>query len=253
MDGALEKIALARLPSAPPRGLASPSVPVCAPAGSSANQREGMIKAERQANILRELAFPAAMTSAIPIGKDVGPAGFKLYLDRLLKDAGDPVDPVERMMIEQLAMAHHRIAQLHVQVEQARSIEEAKVYSGAAARLTGELRRLALALKAYREPSPKRNFTVVRQQNVAAGSQQIAFVEGTDLPGKVPLQYVGDKQGRDIEHVPQEQFFIGSETCSSGATVSPIEGAVDARRPRASAESGSAEQTMAAFYGAADS
>lgn len=36
-------------------------------------------------------------------------------------------------------------------------------------RLTGELRRLALALKRYRQPASTKHFTVVRQQNVSAG------------------------------------------------------------------------------------
>ena len=57
-------------------------------------------------------------------------------------------------------------------------MHEATAYLGATARLTTEFRRSALALKTYRAPAPAAHLTVVRQQNVAVGDQQVALVEG---------------------------------------------------------------------------
>src|SRR5947209_1066733 len=76
-----------------------------------------------------------------------------LYLDELLKQAGAPTDPVERMLLEQLTLAHHNIGRLHVKSSTSGSIQEASAYNGAAARLMAEFRRSSLALKAYREPA----------------------------------------------------------------------------------------------------
>ena len=38
---------------------------------------------------------------------------FDRYLRQLLRDAGDPADPIERMMIEQIALVHHKIGELY--------------------------------------------------------------------------------------------------------------------------------------------
>ena len=82
------------------------------------------------------------------------------------------------MMVEQIAMAHHTIGCLNIRAARAETLEQAKVYNAAAARLLGEFRRIILALKKYREPTPPpKNFLLVKQQNVAQ-NQQVAYVEG---------------------------------------------------------------------------
>ena len=152
-------------------------------------QRAAMAKAERQADIIQDAAFPASMAAAIPLGSQVGASGFKIYLDRLLEDAGSPTDPIEKMMIEQLALAHHRIAQLHVQADSAETVDAKKVYAAAAVRLTGEFRRLGLAIRVYRQPISTKHFTVVKQQNIAKGDQQVAYLDHSDAESsqnKVP-------------------------------------------------------------------
>ena len=81
------------------------------------------------------------------------------------------------MLVEQIALAHHAIGCYYVRGATAETLELAKVYNAAAARLLGEFRRTVLALKKYREPTPPQNFMLVRQQNVAQ-HQQVAYVEG---------------------------------------------------------------------------
>jgi len=49
------------------------------------------------------------VNSLIPTGS------FELYLTALLEQAGNPSDPIERMLIEQLALAHHNLGRLYVQ------------------------------------------------------------------------------------------------------------------------------------------
>jgi hypothetical protein len=60
------------------------------------------------------------------------------------------------MMIEQLVMAHFRVAQLHVDAGYCKGAEGMKLYTAAAARLLGEFRRTALALQAYGTTTPER-------------------------------------------------------------------------------------------------
>jgi hypothetical protein len=75
---------------------------------------------------------------------------FTAYLASLFKDMGDPRDPLERMLAEQLVLAHHVIGRLHVRAG-GRSGLEAVQYHAAAARLMAEFRRGVLALQSYRQ------------------------------------------------------------------------------------------------------
>jgi len=206
----------------------------------TALQRAALEKAERQADIIRNVAFPSVMASEIPINKEVGASGFRIYLDKLLKDAGNPTDPIERMMVEQLAMAHHRIGQLHVQVEQARTAEEAKVYSAAAVRLTGEFRRLALAVRLYRQPISTKHFTVVKQQ--------IAYLDQAGSPGEVPLIREDTQQGsKRLGYVPQTSL-IGESQAGCGRSAEPaLARSADTGRARAAAAGGDEDQALAVF------
>ncbi len=83
----------------------------------TAEQEAVMERVQRKTDTIRDLAFAAAMAAAIPMAKDIGVAAFKVYRDGLLKEAGSPTDPVEIMLVEQLALAHHRVAQLHAQYD----------------------------------------------------------------------------------------------------------------------------------------
>ena len=111
-------------------------------------------RAARQAEALRQV-FPACMAVALSLHGQIGPSGYKAYLTQLLKDAGDPVDPIERMLLEQLALAHFRIAQLHADAGRAQGVEAVKIYNSIASRLLGEFRRTALAIRLYRTRLPE--------------------------------------------------------------------------------------------------
>jgi hypothetical protein len=112
-------------------------------------------RAAHQAEVMREALFPALMADALGYGGTFDSRAYKVFLDRLLEDAGNPSDPVERMLLEQLGLAHFRIGQLQVSAGQAKSVEAAKVYNSVAARLLGEFRRTALALRVYKARVPE--------------------------------------------------------------------------------------------------
>lgn len=87
----------------------------------------------------------AATASLFPATVDV--AGCQAYLRQLLREAGDPADPIARMMVEQLAMAHHAIGRLHVRAATRDGLTEVVAYHGMLARLMSEFRKTTLALQ----------------------------------------------------------------------------------------------------------
>lgn len=109
-------------------------------------------RAAKGAEVLREAVFPALMASALGFERFVETAAFKTFLERFMSDLGNPKDPLERMLGEQLAFTHFRIAQVHVDAAQAKSLEAMKLYNTVCARLLGEFRRSVLTLRALRTP-----------------------------------------------------------------------------------------------------
>lgn len=163
----------------------------------TAQQQAATAKAESEADIIENALFAASMASSIEVGNGVSASGFKVYLDRVLNQSGNPTDPIERMMVQQVALAHFRIAQLHARAAKAKTLDCATQCTVVAIRLAGEARRMALAIKQYRQPSSTK-FTVVKQQNVANGDQQVAYLDDTDAKtsqNKVPFLPDDREQG----------------------------------------------------------
>lgn len=93
-----------------------------------------------------------------------------------MAEAGNPSDPIERMLVQQTVLLHHTLGLLHSKIGMSEHSREVKVYTAEAARMTAELSRLTMTLKRYREPSRPRAVQFVRQQNVAT-HQQVAMVD----------------------------------------------------------------------------
>jgi hypothetical protein len=136
-------------PGAPPEGPQS-NASDAPPAGLDADRHAAAQRTAHQAELLREGVFPALMASAIALDKFFDAGAFRVYLARVLADLGNPADPIERMLVEQLCMAHFRVAQLHAGAGQAVGLEATKLLNTVVARMLGEMRRTALSLKAYR-------------------------------------------------------------------------------------------------------
>jgi hypothetical protein len=102
-------------------------------------------------NLKGEMAACYLFGSLAPlVGQQIDNGAYRLYLAELLREAGNPSDPVERMLIEQLALAHHNAGRLLVKAASSQSLREASGYNASAARLMAEFRRSMLTLKKYR-------------------------------------------------------------------------------------------------------
>lgn len=107
-------------------------------------------RSARGGEVLREGVFPSLMATALNLDTFFDANAYKIYLAGVMRDLGDPTDPIEKMLIEQLCMAHFRVAQLHGAAGQANGLEATKLLNTVTARMLGEMRRTALSLKAYR-------------------------------------------------------------------------------------------------------
>jgi hypothetical protein len=162
------------------------------------------------------------------------------YLQQMMIEAGSPQDPIERMMIEQLALVHHNIGRLYVKAASAETMLQEKILLAAVARLVGEFRRGILALKKYREPTPPTYRTVVRQQNVAQ-NQQVALIEGGEIPAplnaskpQAPSIQQPEKLGSKphaLAHNPQPGFFPKPQTGSGRPEEPAVAKRTDDRGP----------------------
>src|SRR4051794_39793336 len=138
-----------------------------------------------QARQLRETATSCYLYGASAgVFPAVEAAAYTAYLEQLLRDAGDPSDPIERMLVEQLVQAHHAVGRLYFRASNSETVDAAGVYLAAAARLMNEFRKTSLALRIYRTPAVAPNVTVT--QNIAS-EQKIAVIGGGSSHGDRPV------------------------------------------------------------------
>ncbi len=199
----------------------------------------------RAAALYAEASVGGAWNRNVPI------QAYDLYMQQLLKDAGSPGDPVEQMLVEQLAMAHHNIGRLYGSAAKATDTQQIKAYNGAAVRFLAEFRRMAETLRTYRTPVPSKQFTVVKQQNLAAGDQQVAYVDSdsTQPPQKKDMlnTQVGNKEA--ISYEPQTQFIPEPQSSRSRETEPAEAWAADPGGPREASASCLEEPALEVFNG----
>ena len=150
---------------------------------------------------LRDVAGASQMYVAVSssIAPDISTEAFKQYRRTLLEQAGSPTDPIEVMLIEQIALAHFHIGRLHLRSCSTSDGLLSVAFADAATRLTAEFRRSALALEDYRAKQ------IARAQSATATAVK-AVVAELDAKPKRPAKkkLVGNKlPSSPIEEMPQ--------------------------------------------------
>ena len=84
-----------------------------------------------------------------------------------------PKDSLEKLLVDSALLSHFKAAQLMAEATGA-DLQRAEIYLKAAPKFLAEFRKCVLALKEYRSPVVAKQVTVVQQQNVAQGDQQVA-------------------------------------------------------------------------------
>ncbi len=106
---------------------------------------------EQQVDIARRFILPIALTGAIFTDNCIQVTAYRQFLDGLLEEAGSPTDPVEIMLLEQLAVCHMCAPYLLSRAGLATELKTISVYNAAATRVMAEFRKIALRLKEYRQ------------------------------------------------------------------------------------------------------
>jgi len=129
-----------------------------------------MIKSALADNI-RNMTGGMFVYSAVnrSLAPNIEPQVFQVYRDKLLHDAGSPTDPLEVMLIEQLALAHFNIGRLHMKSCCVENPKLVIAYADSATRLLGEFRRCTLALEDFRAKQ-------------AARKERSASIDAAEMP-----------------------------------------------------------------------
>jgi hypothetical protein len=150
------------------------------------------------------------------------------YRDQFLADAGAPTDPLERVMIEQVATCHAMLMYTHSYHTMCDRVDHREIYSNAGANMMAELRRMVLAIKDYRTSPVRPQVTKIEQQNISH-QQEVSYVApGSRADGvtmacrdNVKPRHKSKKQRKgevaDVATVPSFEAEIRRPRCGGDA------------------------------------
>jgi hypothetical protein len=167
------------------------------------------------AQLLRQVIIPAEIAAILGMNH-IDPHGARAYMESVLQEAGNPADPIERMLIQQMILAHHRLIQIHGQAHLVKSIDQEEILNTGAAKLTAEFRRLALAIKEYRAPVQSKAVSVVHQQNVVSGGdQKVTYLDQSSRDGE-KISARSEEEGKPTSGGPNGRIFRNIEESEAG-------------------------------------
>ncbi len=221
--------------------------------GPGPNSEQPMPRADPEtgARILRSASGPAVLaTLAGPQLKRLVPLeSYKRYRDEVLADLDQKSDAIEQFLVEEILWAHQRLGQLHVDAASAKAPEMIEAFNTAAVRLMGEVRRTALALREYRSPIAPKVINVVKQQNLAAGDQQVAMVDNSPQ-SPVPGKNNSDTELASKQEVLEHDEPPGFDPAPDCGSTQPAKAArFNTRRPQTPAGSRQAEPALVTVNG----
>ncbi len=131
---------------------------------------EGIIEHAVPFTVLRDVLQPT-------LGPHLRADGIEVYRRRLLAQQARRGNQLDTMLLDQLSWCHFLSGQLIAEAARTEDPKHQEILSGSAIKLMAEVRKTALTLRDVQTPPAVKQVTVVKQQNVAAGDQQVALVE----------------------------------------------------------------------------
>jgi hypothetical protein len=125
------------------------SAPAEVPPGLDEGKHRSAQVHAQAAEVIDHEIFPYFMAKALGLDDRLSIPVYQAFLAQKMSEMGDPKDPIERMLIEQICLAHFRIGALHAAAANAQNMTGIKILNAATARMLGEMRRTALSLRAY--------------------------------------------------------------------------------------------------------
>ena len=188
------------LPCATPGPAPTPpaaSVPGPPPV-SSLNDPAVIAAWNRQEAIVSNAYFPAQVLDSFALGDLASVTAIRLFLARFREEAGASGDAVEKVLLDQLAVAHLKVGELYALVAGASNLEFKQLYYNAAARLIGSICQLVATLTHYRTGAqaprrPRPTSRCVAQLDDAGPAEGDP---GTTTGGGVPDSEQGSKNAK---------------------------------------------------------
>lgn len=170
--------------SAPPAEAPPPSAPVADVGDGRVPGTAAHAQLQAEADQLTNVAPGTYLYGALAgyFGSAVDKYSYVVFLQRLVAQMA-PADPLEAMLVEQIALSHHALGRAHVRAANATNAEVAKIFFTAAAKLQAEFRQSLLALKGYRAPAhPSGRAAETAKAPPATETRPESRSEGPPLP-----------------------------------------------------------------------
>jgi len=144
-------------------------MPDAEPAAEAENAAADDQVVSRHADYLREQtpAFGLCGSLSAIYGARPDPRSYRRLVEQELAAAGNPTDPLERMLVEQAIMAHATIARLYFDAGVTTDADQRIELLSTVPRLAAELRRTVLAVSEYRDSARSRLRVVGGRQKKA--------------------------------------------------------------------------------------
>jgi hypothetical protein len=166
-------------------------------------------------NVVPLTVFRALMT---PLGDNFRLDGIQAYRKQLRAELARPGNQLDAMLVDQLAWCHVEGGHLLAKSAYASDPKEKEVLSGSAIKLMAEVRRTAQALRDLQTPPAVKHVTVVKQQNVAAGDQQVALIEAGAADSALGKQNLNTQLGSNGEFQDHERLVAADPATDSWST-----------------------------------
>jgi len=103
-----------------------------------------------QAGLLQNVLFPAQVRNSLSLEGKACITAVGQFLAQFAKDAGEAADSVERVLLQQLAVAHLKVGDMYALATASTDLEFKQLYNSMAVRLVESICKLTSTLASYR-------------------------------------------------------------------------------------------------------
>lgn len=145
----------------------------------------------QQASVLENAFFPLQVIKTLGIEQKASVLSVRIFLGRFRQQAGSSDDAVEKLLLDELCLAHLKSGELHALASASTNLEYKQLYLNSQSRLVGAICQLVSALTNYRT-AQRRNPPSRKKANATPRS---AATRNARVP----------KRGRRAKKEPHEQ------------------------------------------------
>jgi hypothetical protein len=131
-----------------------------------------VVALNRQAAVIENVYYSSMTLASLGLDENATVTAMRLVLARFKEAAGNPSDPVERQLLDQLATGHLKVAELFARSEETTNIGFKALYLSAATKLLATLGQLVSTLSGYRSSHSARRGRAPRARRTRRKSER---------------------------------------------------------------------------------